>query len=94
MSITLEELDNISTLARIDITSVEKPKMLADMQAIVEYISEINSVKGSVDTIINSHHNITREDVVTHTTGDTTEVLLSEAPSIENGYVKVEQVFK
>lgn len=94
MSITIEDLENLSTLARIDITPEEKPKMLADMQAILGYISEINSVEGSLSKEVNPHHNITRPDVITHETGSNTKALLDEAPATEDGYVKVEQVFK
>lgn len=94
MKFTEEELDNLSTLARVDITPEEKPKMLADMQSILGYVSEINSVEGSLERGEEDFFNIVREDIVTHETGSNTEALLHEAPATEDGYVKVEQVFK
>ena len=42
MQFTKEDLHNLSTLARITITEEESEKMLTDMQAILEYVSEIN----------------------------------------------------
>lgn len=94
MQFTESDLDTLSTLARIDIKSEEKQKMLADMQAILGYISEINDVEGHLEKSIDTHHNITREDIVTRGTGSNTKALLGEAPATEGEYVKVEQVFK
>ena len=96
MEFTEKELDNLSVLARIDIRAKEKPKMLADMQAILGYISEIkgavNSGQLSVDS--NTVFNVVREDVETRETGSNTDAILDNAPAVKDGYVKVEQVLK
>ena len=94
MLFTEAELDNLSTLARIDITPEEKPKMLADMQAILGYISEINEIQGEVTRGDEAIFNIVREDIITHPTGSNTEAILHEAPTRKDDYVKVEQVLK
>ncbi len=94
MSFTELDLDNLSKLARIDILPDEKQKMLVDMQAILGYISEINEVEGELMRGEEDVINVVREDVVTHETGSNTVVILEEAPSVKDGYVKVEQVLK
>ncbi len=98
MSFTEADLDNLSTLSRIDITVEEKPKMLADMQAILGYVSEINGINEERRTKNeergDSVFNVVREDVVNRETGVNTEMLLHEAPATENGYIKVMQVLK
>ena len=98
MQLTESELDNLSALARIDIKDDEKQKMLLDMQAILGYVSEINSVNEERRTKneerSNTIFNITREDVVPHDTASNTKALLDNAPATEDGYVKVEQVMK
>jgi aspartyl-tRNA(Asn)/glutamyl-tRNA(Gln) amidotransferase subunit C len=94
MSITVEELDNLSTLARITIAPEEKEKMLADVQAILGYISEINDVQGELTRGEESVYNVVREDVITQPTGSNTDAILADAPSVKDGYVKVEQVLK
>ncbi len=94
MSFTELELDNLSKLARIDISAEEKPKMLADMQAILGYISEINEVEGELVRGTEDVFNVVREDVITHETGGNTEAILANAPKTKNGYVEVEQVLK
>jgi len=94
MNFTEAELDNLSTLSRINITAEEKPKMLADMQAILGYISEINEVEGAAPSPDATHINIVREDVVTNPSGEKTDALLQEAPKTKDGYVEVMQVLK
>ena len=94
MSFTLEELDNLSQLARISIKEEEKEKMLHDMQAILGYVSEINEVGGTTTQAKETHYNILREDVITHLPGSNTEAVMHESPDSEDGYVKVEQVLK
>jgi aspartyl-tRNA(Asn)/glutamyl-tRNA(Gln) amidotransferase subunit C len=93
-SLTKEDLANLSLLARISVTQEEEEKMLADMQAILGYVSEINNVSGDAERVKGSHYNIVREDVITHTPGENTESILEEAPDTEDSYVKVAQVMK
>lgn len=94
MSFTREDLDNLSALARITVQEDEKDKMLADMQAILGYVSEINEVSGDVERVKGTHYNIVRDDVVTRESGSNTDSVLREAPATEDGYVKVAQVLK
>ena len=94
MNFTELDLDNLSRLARITITDEEKPKMLADMQAILGYISEINEISGEVVRGEETLCNVVREDVITNETGSNTEAILANAPKVKNGYVEVEQVLK
>jgi aspartyl/glutamyl-tRNA(Asn/Gln) amidotransferase C subunit len=94
MSFTELELDNLSKLARIDIDPSEKAQMLTDMQAILGYISEINSIEGELSRGEEDVFNVVREDVITRETGSNTDAILANAPKVKNGYVEVEQVLK
>jgi aspartyl/glutamyl-tRNA(Asn/Gln) amidotransferase C subunit len=94
MSFTKEDLANLSLLARITVTADEEEKMLADMQAILGYVSEINEVGGNVERVKGFHYNIVREDIITRLPGENTEAVLREAPDTEDQYVKVAQVLK
>ena len=94
MNLTEQDLDNLSKLARIDILPEEKQKMLADMQAIIGYVSEINEVQGELVRGEEAVFNVVRPDVITHETGSNTEAILREAPATKDGYVQVEQVLK
>ncbi len=94
MSLTEQDLDNLSILARIKITAEEKPKMLMDMQAILGYVSEINEVEGELVRGEEDVYNVVREDVVTHDSGSNRDAILANAPKVKDGYVEVEQVLK
>ena len=94
MTFTEQDLDNLSTLARIDILPEEKAKMLHDMQAILGYISEINGVQGELVRGEETVFNIVREDEITRPTGVNRDALLNEAPLTKDGYVEVDQVLK
>lgn len=94
MSFTRDDLDNLSLLARITVKEEEKDKMLADMQAILGYVSEINEVSGDVERVKGDNYNIVREDEVAKDAGSSADNLLREAPETQDGYVKVAQVLK
>lgn len=94
MSFTEQDLDNLSKLARITITDDEKPRMLQNIQAILGYVSEINSVDGALDRENENVFNVVREDIVTNAPGTNTQAILREAPDSLDSYVKVKQVLK
>lgn len=99
MQITKDDLANLSNLSRITIVPGTEEKMLADMQAILGYVSEINNVKGEIKereitAKESGHYNVTREDTITNTPGSNTKAILENAPGTEDGYVKVAQVLK
>lgn len=94
MLFTEQDLDNLSKLARINVSPEEKSKMVVDIQSILGYISEINEVQGEVIRGEEEFFNVVRDDVVTRESGSNSDVLLAEAPVTKNGYVQVEQVLK
>lgn len=93
MQFTEQDLDNLATLARITIAPNEKEKMLHDMQAILGYVSEINTISVEQTSKIPEMINVVRDDVITCAPGSKTDMILNNAPATENGYVKVTQVF-
>ena len=100
MNFTEQDLDNLSRLSRISITDAEKPKMLVDIEAILDYISEINEVSPLRDYAMPGESgteeifNVVREDIVIHETGSNTEAILANVPKVKDGYVEVAQVLK
>jgi aspartyl-tRNA(Asn)/glutamyl-tRNA(Gln) amidotransferase subunit C len=99
MQFSKEDLANLSILSRITIPKDAEDKMLADMQAILGYVSEINDVQGEVagrevTAKMSGHYNIVREDIVTQPTSSNTDAILKGAPETEDGHVKVAQVIK
>jgi aspartyl-tRNA(Asn)/glutamyl-tRNA(Gln) amidotransferase subunit C len=94
MVFTEQDLDNLSKLARIDISPQEKAKMLKDMQAILGYVSEINEIETESFSLEHDLNNVVREDVVRPFDEEKRNLLLKNAPKIEGDYVEVMQVLK
>ncbi len=94
MSFTIDDLNNLSRLARVDIDENKKEKMLGDMSAILGYISEINDLV--LEGVVPSYEiiNVMREDRITRETGVMTEAILANAPMRRGDYVEVAQVLK
>ena len=93
MEFTEKDLDNLSKLARINVTEGEKTEMLSSIQSILGYISEINSVSGELTPEKSSVRNVMREDVVTRHS-EARDLIFKNAPAVEGDYVKVTQVLK
>mgnify|MGYP006194961895 FL=1 len=92
----LRDIDRLAELSRLDISQEEKESLASDMDSILGYIDQIQSVslfqeEGSAT--IGSLYNVMRDDTVTHETGEYTEAILAEVPDTKNGFVKVKQVF-
>lgn len=94
MKFTEEDLEKLALLSRITLKDEEKAKMLHDMQAILGFVSEVNSITVPTERPQYNLLNVVREDVVTRETGALSEALLCNAPEREGDYVKVTQVLK
>ena len=95
MSKTISEsdIDKLSSLARIRVTAEERASLAKDIESILSYVSELDSVEGlSGERQKENLRNITREDVVTEESGKHTDFILNSAPKSEEGYVVVKKV--
>lgn len=89
----LKDVEHLAHLARINLPEDEKASFLNDMKSILGYIDQISSVDTSgVDLTLPEHRNIIRDDVALNETGSQTDVLISEAPESQDGFVKVKQI--
>lgn len=93
MKITREQVEHVAHLARLNLTEEEKEQMTVDMEAIIEFADQINSLDIS-DVKPTDHvipiNNVFREDVARPSTDR--EKLLSNAPNQENGCFSVPKV--
>ncbi len=90
---TIDDVNKLAELARIEMSDSEKQEFLGNMESILGYIDIIKnaSVSGVVPDI-GDVRNVMREDIEPHESGKYTDVILSQAPSVEKGYVKVKQI--
>jgi aspartyl-tRNA(Asn)/glutamyl-tRNA(Gln) amidotransferase subunit C len=89
----LTDVAKLAHLSRIEMTEAEQIELLHDMQSILAYVGEIESVATNGAVSLSSVRNVMREDGDAHASGFFTEALLKEAPSSEAGFVKVTQIF-
>lgn len=88
----LQDVAKLAQLSRIEMSETEQKELLADMQSILGYVAQLESVATSGTEELSSPRNVMREDVAAHAGGEYTDMLIASAPDAEAGYVKVAQV--
>lgn len=88
------ELQKLSQLARIAMSPEELRDARADLGAILEYVSRIQTASGAAGTERDAGlvRNVMRKDGAPHESGINTEALLNEAPEREGEFVKVKKI--
>lgn len=95
--LSLEEVEHIAQLARIELTSAEKTKFSQELSAILDYVAQLNEVKtDNVQSIIQITNlkNIVRQDKHEKKDPEERQDILKLAPQMKNGYLKVKSVFE
>ena len=87
----LKDVENLAQLARIELSLDEKKDLLADMEGILDYVKQVESVnlvdkKDSYDL-----YNVWRED--TEERREFSEKLIKDQfPASQDGFVKVKKI--
>lgn len=90
--ITPEDIKHLASLARIEVTDKEAEDLTKEVDSILGYVGQIQSVSGDIEQKIPELHNVMREDLVTNKPKEYTENLLKNAPSREGDYLKVKKI--
>lgn len=94
--ITIEEIENLAALVRIELAETEKRELQKDIGAIVEYISQINAAPASGGDARKAPEtapvNVMREDGAAHEGGAYTDALLRAAPQRDGAYIRVKKI--
>ena len=86
-------VEKLAKLTRVEISEDEKASMVADLESILGYISELSKASGQqAEAVLDSNRNSFREDDNAEPAGLYTDKILAEAPRIEDGYLLVKQV--
>ena len=89
----LADIQHLAVLARLDISEAEAQELLNDLKAILIYVDQVTSVTVSgTDVDIPDHRNVARDDDVTNPGGTFTADILANAPSTQDGYLKVNKI--
>lgn len=92
--ITIEEITKLAGLARIKLTEKEKQELQHDMEAILDYFKKLANldIYDGKDNFLNSNYNKFRDDKNTNKKEEYSEILLTQAPDKEKGYLRVKRI--
>jgi len=92
--ITRTDIEKLAELARIKISHEEAESLVGEIEPVLEYVNQIQSVAGAGEVLpeAGAVHNIMREDGAPHEPGAFSAELLAEAPQREGEYLKVKKI--
>lgn len=91
-----KDILHLANLARIKVTEEEAESLLGDIQSVLSYVSEVDTITADVGITkkVGARYNVFREDVVTNE-GDTyTEKILKEAPTTKGRHLQVKKILQ
>lgn len=101
-AIDKDGVQKLAKLARIDMPDAEAESLSHEFEAILKYVGEIKNAEGAKSAGDDATsaarpadfplRNVLRDDANPHESGIYTDAILKQAPSSENGYVKVKKI--
>jgi aspartyl-tRNA(Asn)/glutamyl-tRNA(Gln) amidotransferase subunit C len=87
----IKDVENLANLARIELGEDEKKSLLSDMENILGYVKQINSLKvGDIKEEYNLI-NVWREDKI-EPREFSRELLIGQFPDSQGGFLKVKKI--
>ena len=91
--ITRADVEKLAVLSRIRLSDDENVELQKDMESILNYVRDIQSVSGvAVETKRPLHRNVMRADDEPHERGAYTDSLLKSAPRSRDGFLVVKKI--
>lgn len=87
----IEDVENLASLARIELGDDEKQQILKDMEGILAYVKQIEEVEISDTKSSDTLHNVWREDKV-EARDFSKELIAEQFPSSQDGFLKVKKI--
>lgn len=95
--ISKEEVENLATLARLELREGEVENLQKDISSILDYVGQVNSIEGEERTESPVLRNVMREDAP-HTESSLLigkrEALLRALPAVEEDYAVVRKIIQ
>lgn len=90
---TIDDVDKLAELARIEMSEEEKQEFLENMESILKYVDVIQTANtDDVVLDIGDVYNVMRADIDPIESGVNTEKILEEMPATQNGFLKVKKI--
>ncbi len=89
-----QEIENLLTLARMELPATEKERLRHDIDSILGYVDQLREATTKKVPFLHDRdvRNVLRDDVSTASGGMYTNDLLHAAPQSEKGYIKVKKI--
>ena len=97
MSINEDEIIHIAELARIGMSDDYVKSMQVEMSNILEHFEVLKDIivnKKEPLTLSDDLHSVTREDLDINKSSSTNDLMLSNAPDLQEGFIKIQSVFE
>ncbi|OGY41128.1 MAG: asparaginyl/glutamyl-tRNA amidotransferase subunit C [Candidatus Buchananbacteria bacterium RBG_13_39_9] len=94
MKLSLQEVEKIAKLSRLELTEAEKEKFASQLSAVLDYVGKLNEVNTeNVDMTaqVTGLENVYREDLVEQC--DYQKELIKQASEREDNLIKTKSVF-
>lgn len=89
------EIEKLANLVRLEITSEEVTSLVQEIESILGYVSEVQSIAAEEsEPEAGEHRNVVRDDGALHESGMYTEAILDNAPNREQNYIKVKRIIQ
>ncbi|HEY4516073.1 MAG TPA: Asp-tRNA(Asn)/Glu-tRNA(Gln) amidotransferase subunit GatC [Candidatus Paceibacterota bacterium] len=92
--ISTEEIKKLADLARIEVGEAELEQFRAEINPIIDYVSQVQEVAGEIgqEIILSSVFNVMRDDLLPTNSLKQNSELIAEFPESENNYLKVKKI--
>ena len=91
-----QDILHLANLARIRITDTEAEGLLGDIESVLAYVSEINTITADTNLTkkVGPRFNVFREDIVTNEPDVYTDAILKEAPKVKGRHLQVKKILQ
>lgn len=85
-------IEKLATMARIKLNNQEKDSLKNNIETILNFVAQINTLTTKEEKKTGDLYNITREDSNVIKQDEYTEKILQNAPSVKNRFIEVKKV--
>ncbi|MFA6524429.1 MAG: Asp-tRNA(Asn)/Glu-tRNA(Gln) amidotransferase subunit GatC [Candidatus Paceibacterota bacterium] len=87
----IKDVEKLAELAKIEISDTEKETLLKDLDGILGYVKQIESIEVKDVNIEYENKNVWREDVPISSVFSS-ELIINQFPDSQDGFIKVKKI--
>ena len=87
----IKDIENLASLARLELSEGEKETLLKDLDSILDYVKQVESLDSPEIKQEYEIHNIWREDEI-RARDFSRDLILKQFPDSQDGFLKVKKI--